>query len=60
MAFHVDLAGVFFIVWGALITLIGLSTLALPSSMMGPAGAPGAPGPLAIGSAHPALEGLDA
>ena len=31
MAFHVDLAGVFFIVWGALITLIGLSTLALPS-----------------------------
>lgn len=29
MAFHVDLAGVLFIVWGALVTLIGLSTLAL-------------------------------
>ncbi len=29
MAFHVDLAAVLFIVWGALTTLIGLSTLAL-------------------------------
>lgn len=29
MAFHVDLAGILFVVWGALITLIGLSTLAL-------------------------------
>jgi hypothetical protein len=29
MGFHVDLAAVLFIVWGALTTLIGLSTLAL-------------------------------
>ena len=29
MAFHVELAGLLFIIWGALITLIGLSTLAL-------------------------------
>lgn len=29
MAFHVELAAVLFVVWGALITLIGLSTLAL-------------------------------
>ena len=29
MAFHVELAGLLFIIWGSLITLIGLSTLAL-------------------------------
>jgi hypothetical protein len=29
VAFHVELAGILFIVWGVLITLIGLSTLAL-------------------------------
>ena len=29
MAFHVELAGLLFIIWGAVITLIGLSTLAL-------------------------------
>jgi len=29
VAFHVELAGVLFIVWGGLTTLIGLSTLAL-------------------------------
>jgi hypothetical protein len=29
VAFHVELAGVLFVVWGALIVLIGLSTLAL-------------------------------
>lgn len=34
MAFHVDLAGILFVVWGALITLIGLSTLALGVAAM--------------------------
>jgi len=34
MAFHVELAGVLFVVWGALITLIGLSTLALGVAAM--------------------------
>jgi hypothetical protein len=29
VAFHVELAGVLFVVWGVMITLIGLSTLAL-------------------------------
>jgi hypothetical protein len=29
LAFHVDLAGVLFVIWGLLTTLIGLSTLAL-------------------------------
>jgi hypothetical protein len=29
MAFHVELAGVLFVIWGALVTLMGLSTLAL-------------------------------
>lgn len=29
MTFHVELAGVLFVIWGAMITLIGLSTLAL-------------------------------
>ena len=29
MAFHVELAGILFVVWGVMVTLIGLSTLAL-------------------------------
>jgi len=29
VSFHVELAGVLFVVWGVMITLIGLSTLAL-------------------------------
>ncbi len=34
MAFHVELAGVLFVVWGLLTTLIGLSTLGLGVAAM--------------------------
>lgn len=47
MAFHVDLAGVLFIVWGALITLIGLSTLALGLAATSLAASPSAGGQFA-------------
>lgn len=49
MAFHVDLAGVLFIVWGALIILIGLSTLALGVAATLLAQSPSAGGQFAAG-----------
>jgi hypothetical protein len=49
VAFHVDLAGVLFIVWGALITLIGLSTLALGAAATSLAASPSSQGQFAAG-----------
>lgn len=49
MAFHVDLAGVLFVVWGALITLIGLSTLALGVAATALAASPSSEGQFAAG-----------
>jgi hypothetical protein len=49
VAFHVDLAGVLFIVWGALITLIGLSTLALAAAATSLAASPSSQGQFAAG-----------
>lgn len=49
MAFHVDLAGILFIVWGALITLIGLSTLALGVAATALAASPSSGGQLTAG-----------
>ncbi|MGE3510455.1 MAG: hypothetical protein AB7N65_16415 [Vicinamibacterales bacterium] len=49
MAFHVDLAGVLFVVWGGLITLIGLSTLALGVAATSLAASPSSGGQFAAG-----------
>lgn len=49
MAFHVELAGVLFIVWGGLITLIGLSTLALGVGATSLAASPSSDGQFAAG-----------
>lgn len=49
MAFHVDLAGVLFIVWGGLVTLVGLSTLALGVGATSLAASPSSDGQFAAG-----------